>query len=177
MIEYLISIALFSICLLLFVMFIRVRKLYLKAKYRRARNYVNAHEPMTSLVSAQKFAEKQIKTINSLLDAEKISSVKDVLKEAVGLYLIGAVEVIGKEHGCSSESRRMMIIKVLESSLNLSAIGVSKCYAHAFTRKQHDLEGGIIRTGAEAAKKWVNNSDIPENLSLESQLAEYCAVA
>lgn len=176
MANYLIGTTLIFIGLLVFVMLLRVRQLYLSDKYAKVANYEDIIDWTASLETAYRFADKQVLLIETQLDAKKIDSVSSLLKETVGLYLIGAVEAIGKEKDCSAKSRRMLMIKVLESSLNLSSVEVGKYYAHAYKRKQHDSEECIVRVGAKAAKEWMKYNTVSENLSLESQLAEYCSV-
>jgi len=161
---------LFIICFLFIVIFFRVAKLYSSAQ----RELVNV-DSATSLLSAQSFVDDQLRDVLLDMGTEKLVNKKH--KEAAGLYFTGAVEMIGKQSDCSTQSRRTMVVKILHTRLNLTSNEVSKIYTAAFKRKQIQTESCSMRLGAKAAKLWLSESDIPENISLMSQLHEPRVVA
>lgn len=170
--ENIIISILFTIGFLFMVIFFKVAKLYSSAQKESVNN-----DGVTSMLSAQSFVDDQLRDVLLDLNTEKFKLHNEKFKESIGLYFTGAIEMIGKQSECNAQSRRLMVVKILHSRLNLTSIEMSKIYAAAFKRKQIKTKNCIMGLGAKAALLWLSESDIPENISLASQLREFSAVA
>jgi len=170
MIEIMVYCAISLIGILFLMMAVRVGKLYSTSRRELdVRRRLKEDPGAFGLHEAQTFAETQLEAIGNIFGNKRFPSI-DSVKEEVSLYLIGAVEMIGKHNECCANSRRMMTIKVLESRLDLDSTGVSKYYATALHRKQNGSQGCITRVGAKAAKMWIDSKSIPDDFSLRGQL-------
>lgn len=92
------------------------------------------------------------------------------LCEAISLYLIGAVDYIGKQARCGASTRKELITLVLKSNLKLSSLVTTQYFEEALYRKLSSENDLMVRAGAKAAKSWFGNKNVPENLSLSYQL-------
>lgn len=95
------------------------------------------------------------------------------LREAISLYLIGAVEFIGKQQHCDTATRKELIQKVLRSNLNTNQTNASHYLAQAIERQPQSDNDQMVRAGAQAAKMWLKRKAVPVNLSLRSQLNDW----
>lgn len=95
------------------------------------------------------------------------------LSEAISLYLIGAVDLIGKQARCGTKTRKELITLALKSNLNLSDELSSKYYTNALYRTYSSENDLMVRAGARAAKSWISDNKVPQDLSLNSQLNEW----
>ena len=95
------------------------------------------------------------------------------LREAICLYLIGAIDLIGKEAKCGARGRKELVTLVLKSNLNLSTESTYRYYQEALYRKLSSDNDLMVRAGAKAAKNWLSNSTIPKEMSLSTQLDEW----
>lgn len=95
------------------------------------------------------------------------------LREAISLYLIGAVDYIGKQAKCSAAARKEMIKVVLKSNLKISNDITSQYFSEALYRKLSSENDLMVRAGARAAKNWIAGEKIPNELSLQVQLNDW----
>ncbi len=127
---------------------------------------------MESLQKAQIFAGIQLLEIKRNygdLHQENLSW----LREAVSLYLIGAIDFIGKQANCGSKSRKELISLVLKSNLNLSPEKTTSYFKEALYRKLSSDNDLMVRAGAKAAKFWLTEKVVPKPISLEEQLNDW----
>ncbi|MFT6907098.1 MAG: hypothetical protein ACJAS1_003772 [Oleiphilaceae bacterium] len=95
------------------------------------------------------------------------------LREAISLYLIGAVDFIGKQARCDTSTRKELITLVLKSNLKLSKDISNQYFSEALYRKFSSQSDLMIRSGAKAAKSWVTNQKVPNDLTLSCQLDDW----
>ena len=95
------------------------------------------------------------------------------LKEAIGLYLIGAVDLIGKQAKCDASTRKELIILVLRSNLKLTDETSNQYFSDALYRTLSSEKDLMIRAGAKSAKHWLSDKQIPQELSLSNQLNDW----
>lgn len=95
------------------------------------------------------------------------------LKEAIGLYLIGAVDLIGKQARCDANTRKELIILALKSNLTLTDDLSNQYFSSALYRTLSSEKDLMIRAGAKSAKHWLNSNQVPQELSLNSQLNDW----
>ena len=95
------------------------------------------------------------------------------LREAISLYLIGAVDFIGKQSRCGASTRKELITLVLKSNLKLSEDISSQYFSEALYRKFSSENDLMIRSGAKAAKAWLTNQKVPNQLTLSCQLDDW----
>jgi hypothetical protein len=124
---------------------------------------------MDSLKKAQIFAGIQLLEIKrnySDLNQDNL----EWLREAISLYLIGAVDLIGKEARCGTKSRKELISLVLKSNLSLSTENSSNYFQEALYRKFSSDNDLMVRAGAKAAKVWLSQNSVPKEMSLVTHL-------
>ncbi len=95
------------------------------------------------------------------------------LREAISLYLIGAVDYIGKDARCSTPTRKELITLVLKSNLKLSEDISSLYFTEALYRKFSSEKDLMVRAGAKAAKAWIKTKEIQSDLTLSHQLNDW----
>jgi|TARA_R110002049_G_scaffold26231_4_gene91507 hypothetical protein len=95
------------------------------------------------------------------------------LHKAISLYLIGAVDYIGKHAQCGASTRKELIIFVLKSNLKLSNLVSSQYFEEALYRKLSSENDLMVRAGAKAAKSWSSDRNVPKNLTLSHQLNDW----
>lgn len=110
---------------------------------------------------AMKFSHKQLGKLESELSAPR---------ESICLYLIGAIEFLGKQHNYSTQDRRVLTIKVLKSFFEISAKELSEYYVLAAKNKPNTTRHNLIRSGAKAAKLWLKEQKTLPELDLNNQL-------
>jgi len=124
---------------------------------------------MESLKKAQTFAGIQlfeIKRSYGDLHDENLAW----LREAISLYLIGAIDFIGKQEKCGAKSRKELITLVLKSNLQLSPEHSTSYFKEALYRKLSSDNDLMVRAGAKAAKTWLNQKAVPRDMSLSTHL-------
>lgn len=127
---------------------------------------------MDSLKKAQIFSGMQlleIKRDHKNLNQENLKW----LREAISLYLIGAIDFIGKQAKCDTKSRKELITLVLKSNLNLSTENTEAYFQEALYRKLSSDNDLMVRAGAKAAKHWLAESIVPKPVSLKSRLDDW----
>lgn len=129
-------------------------------------------QKMESLKRAQTFSGIQlleIKRSYGNLSQENLAW----LREAISLYLIGAIDLIGKDARCSTPNRKELVLLVLKSNLNLNSETALNYYREALYRKLSSDNDLMVRAGAKAAKSWLSYNKIPTEVSLHAQLDEW----
>ncbi|MFT7372542.1 MAG: hypothetical protein ACI9T9_001229 [Oleiphilaceae bacterium] len=127
---------------------------------------------MDSLKKAQIFSGIQlleIKRDHKNLHQENLKW----LREAISLYLIGAIDFIGKQAKCDTKSRKELITLVLKSNLNLSTENTEEYFQEALYRKLSSDNDLMVRAGAKAAKHWLSESIVPKPVSLKARLDDW----
>jgi len=127
---------------------------------------------MDSLKNAQIFSGTQMLDIKREfgdLHQEQL----DWLREAISLYLIGAVDFIAKQGSCCVKSRKELIALVLKSNLKLTQDEISEYFGDALNREHNSDNDHMVRAGAKAAKLWLKQKSVPGNFSLRTQLDEW----
>tara|TARA_R110002072_G_scaffold99983_6_gene219992 strand:- start:15636 stop:16211 length:576 start_codon:yes stop_codon:yes gene_type:complete len=95
------------------------------------------------------------------------------LKEAIGLYLIGAVDFIGKQARCDASTRKELITLALKSNLKLTDETSNQYFSEALYRTLSSEKDLMVRAGAKSAKHWLNDTQIPKDLALSYQLNDW----
>lgn len=95
------------------------------------------------------------------------------LHKAISLYLIGAIDYIGKHAKCGASTRKELIILVLKSNLKLSNLMVNQYFEEALYRELSSENDLMVRAGAKAAKSWSSDKQVPSNLTLSYQLNDW----
>jgi hypothetical protein len=176
-----------SLIALLALMFYRIKVSY-RASYPEENSHVssilqrmiegdikvndNYDRKMDCLKQAQIFSGVQmldIKRNYSELNHDSMSW----LREAISLYLIGAVDYIGKQARCGTTTRKELISLVLKSNLNLSDFIAEQYFEQALYRQLSSENDLMVRAGAKAAKSWLSDTQVPDNLSLSYQLNDW----
>jgi hypothetical protein len=176
-----------SIIGLLALMFFRVNALY-KESYSEEQNHVTSildklleghikvndayDKKMECLKNAQIFAGVQMLEIKRSYDQLHHKNMS-WLREAISLYLIGAVDFIGKQANCGPATRKELISIVLKSNLQLSDFVTSQYFEEALYRQFSSEKDLMVRAGAKAAKAWLSDNQVPEGLTLSFQLNDW----
>jgi len=129
-------------------------------------------QKMESLKQAQVFAGNQLLDVKREfkdLDKEQFGW----LREAISLYLIGAIDFIGKQANCETKNRKELIRLVLKSNLNLSTESSISYFNEALRRSPESDNDHMVRAGATAAKLWLANNTVPKSHALRTQLDEW----
>ncbi len=95
------------------------------------------------------------------------------LRNAISLYLIGAVDYMGKQAHCNAVTRKELITLVLKSNLKVSNDISSQYFSEALYRKMSSENDQMVRAGAKAAKAWLQNEQVPDELTLKTQLNDW----
>ena len=181
---HLMEVALFSlICILIH----RVRSLYLASletspkasnfnvkKLLHGTTVKNADydNKMDCLKKAQVFSASQLLEIKRSY-GEINQKEMSWLREAISLYLIGAIDYIGKSANCGAQNRKELITLVLKSNLKLSTENSVNYFNEALYRQQSSDNDLMVRAGAKAARSWLKEKEVPKNISLMSQLDDW----
>lgn len=188
MLEVLVHTSEVALLSLIAVLFYRIHnlstnndKIALRNRVEAAMNRLfNANSPLTkeyihkmeSLKNAQVFSGTQLMDIKRNFDdihQEQLSW----LREAISLYLIGAVDFIGKQGDCGIKSRKELIELVLKSNLKLTQDDISEYFSEALNRQHSSDNDHMVRAGAKAAKLWLKQKSVPGHFSLKTQLDEW----
>lgn len=131
---------------------------------------------MESLKQAQIFAANQLLTIKREFGNLQKTELH-WLREAISLYLIGAIDLISQQAECDNRSRKELIRLVLRSNLSLSQDDISKYLRAAVRRTPKADEDQMVRCGAMAAKAWRESEHVPVPLTLRAQLDQWGIIA
>jgi len=124
---------------------------------------------MESLKRSQIFAGAQLLEIKRQYgDLHKDNL--EWLREAISLYLIGAIDFIGRHSRCDTKSRKELITLVLKSNLKLTTENTSLYFKEALYRQMSSDNDLMIRAGARAAKIWLSEKSVPRKMSLKANL-------
>jgi hypothetical protein len=132
----------------------------------------NYETKMDSLQKAQMFAGIQMLEIKKCYGDLHQPNLA-WLREAISLYLIGSVDYIGKHARCSAATRKELIKIVLKSNLKVSSDISSQYFSEALYRKLSSENDLMVRAGAKAAKSWLSDQKVPNELSLSTQLNDW----
>jgi len=127
---------------------------------------------MDSLKKAQIFSGIQLLEIKRNYNNLHLENLT-WLREAISLYLIGAIDFIGKQAKCDTKSRKELITLVLKSNLKLSPENTEEYFQEALYRKLSSDNDLMVRAGAKAAKYWLTENIVPKPASLEAQLNDW----
>lgn len=131
---------------------------------------------MESLKHAQIFAGNQLLEVSR--EYHNLNKeLPEWLREAISLYLIGAIDFIGKQGKCENKSRKELISMVLKSNLNIGSQDAEAYFVEAVCREPNSDNDNMVRAGAGAAKAWLNQNIIPETQRLTSQLQNWGVLA
>lgn len=97
----------------------------------------------------------------------------DQVNETACLYLIGAIEFLGKQHGYSQKDRLVLTVKVIKSFFEISARDLSTNYTLATSNKGSTSQHNVVRSGAKAIKLWLKSQNTSNEFDLNKQLAQY----
>jgi len=139
---------------------------------KQAVNNSDYESKMQSLTKAQVFAASQLLEIKRNYGDLKQQDL-EWLREAISLYLIGAIDYIGKDSQCGIQNRRELIELVLKSNLDLDFESSNDYFNEALYRKLKSDNDLMIRAGARAAKFWLKKEKVPNDISLVSQLDDW----
>lgn len=133
-------------------------------------------QKMECLKLAQAFAGSQLLEIKRELynlNAEQ----PEWLREAVGLYLIGAIDYIGKKNHCETKSRKELIEIVLKSNLKISRDKAKDFFVDAVCREPESDGDKMVIAGAHAAKSWLETKLVPNNFRLQTRVQDWGVLA
>jgi len=131
----------------------------------------NEHITLKTEVTSEGFAT--IFTDNQMNSASVVLSeeLEESIKNLVSMYLMGAIDMIGKQKNCTEYECRSMVERILFSNLNISSLCISNYYAS--DSKTTDEHRSVMHIGAIAAKLWLREEKVPEGFTLKSQLQLY----
>lgn len=95
------------------------------------------------------------------------------LREAVGLYLIGASDYISKQAGCDIDTRNKFNALVLNTNLRAQRSELDLIIERATKREQGSDEELMIIAGAKAAKQWKETQQVNDSLKLRTRLNDW----
>ena len=131
---------------------------------------------MHCLKLAQAFAGNQLLDIKRAFTLSQ-SEQPEWLRQAVSLYLIGAIDFIGKQNRCENNSRKELIEIVLKSNLKINREKAKSFFVDAVCREPQSENDSMVRAGAMAAKSWLENQLVPENYRLKTRVQDWGIVA
>ncbi len=131
---------------------------------------------MNTLKLAQSFAANQLLIVKRQLNSLHLQGVSWA-EVATSMYLVGAVDFIGKQQNCSVEDRKQLIRLILKSHLGISTEKSIFFFNEALHRQAGSDSDLIVRAGAKAAKQWLDNSKVSAEFSLHEQLGNWGVLA
>jgi hypothetical protein len=129
---------------------------------------------MQALKLAQSFSASQILVVKRFLNTIDLHQV-GWAEEAVSIYLVGAVDFIGKHQKCGIETRKQLIRLVLKSHVGIAPERAIFYFNEALHRQAGSDTDMIVRAGAKAARQWLECGKVETGLSLREQL-DNCGV-
>lgn len=124
---------------------------------------------MDTLKQAHSFAGAQmimVKRLQSSLEHQDIQWIE----EAICMYLVGAVDLIGKHLRCSIKERMQLIQRILKSNVGVTHEKATFYFNEALHRQAGSDADAMIRAGAKAAKQWLDTGSVQPDMSLREQL-------
>lgn len=137
---------------------------------------VDYEAKMQCLKLAQAFVGNQMLDIKRSLTNDPMEQ-PEWLRLAVSLYLIGAIDFIGKQSQCDSKSRKELIEIVLKSNLQINADKAKAFFIEAVCREPQSDNDHMVLAGAQAAKAWLENQAVPEENCLKTRVQDWGMVA
>jgi hypothetical protein len=95
------------------------------------------------------------------------------LREAISLYLVGAIDFIGKNGQCDQKTRTKLVSLVLGSTLKLNEFELRAAVTRASSSAQGSDEKEMILAGAKAANQWLKTKNVVSELRLRTQLNDW----
>ena len=129
---------------------------------------------MDTLKLAHSFAGAQMIVIKRFLSSLEHQNIQWV-EEAICMYLVGAVDLIGKHQRCSIKERMQLIRRTLKSNVGVSPEKAIFYFNEALHRQAGSDADTMIRVGAKAAKQWLDSGSVHPELCLREQL-DHCGV-
>lgn len=143
-----------------------------ETKNRKQEPKSSYSQNMESVKQAQAFSGSQLLEVSrDFIDLNK--EMPEWLCEAIALYLIGAVDFIGRQGKCEATKRREMIRLVLKSNLRIDAGQAEALFMEAVCREPGSDNDNIVLAGAAAAKSWLLDNTVPEEKGLVAQLENW----
>jgi hypothetical protein len=133
-------------------------------------------QKMECLKLAQAFAGNQLLEIKRELYNLNTEQ-PEWLREAVGLYLIGAIDFIGKKNHCQTNSRKELIEIVLKSNLKISREKAKDFFVDAVCREPESDGDRMVIAGARAAKSWLETKLVPDSFRLQTRIQDWGILA
>lgn len=133
-------------------------------------------QKMHCLKLAQAFTGNQMLDIKRAFPLQPAAQ-PEWLRQAVSLYLIGAIDFIGKQHDCQNSSRKELIEIVLKSNLKINRDKAKAFFVEAVCREPKSDNDNMVIAGAIAAKSWLENQLVPENVRLANRVQDWGIVA
>jgi len=103
----------------------------------------------------------------------KFSPAPTQVSESACLYLIGAIEFLGKQHGYDRKERLVLTVKVLKSFFEISARDLNSFYTIATSKSSTTPQHNMVRSGAKAIKLWLKAQNTPTEFDLHRQLSDW----
>jgi len=129
---------------------------------------------MHTLKLASSFAGAQMILVKRLLNRNGHQNIQWV-EDAICMYLVGAVDMIGKHQRCSIQDRLQLIRRTLKSNVGVSPEKAIFHFNEALHRQAGSDADTMVRVGAKAAKQWLDTGSVHPELCLRQQL-DHCGV-
>lgn len=124
---------------------------------------------MDTLKLAHSFAGSQMIVVKHFLNTLEHQNI-DWVQEAISMYLVGAVDFIGKHERCSIKERMQLIRLILKSNVGVTPEKAIYFFNEALHRQAGSDADAMIRSGAKAAKQWLDSGSVSRTLCLRDQL-------
>lgn len=95
------------------------------------------------------------------------------LSESACLYLIGAIEFLGMQHGYARKERLVLTVKVLKTFFDISARDLNNFYMIATSKSSTTPQHNMVRSGAKAIKLWLKAQNTSNEFDLHRQLSNW----
>ena len=115
------------------------------------------------------FADTQLKEVSENKEIAKIVE-SSWLNDVSSLYLIGAIDSIGKQADCNIKGRTELIQQVVEVNKLAPTTNTLAYLSNIASRALDDENVDIVRSGAAAAKQWLGTGSVSIDLSLNERL-------
>lgn len=129
---------------------------------------------MDTLKLAQSFSGAQMIVVKRFLNTLEHQGI-DWVEEAICMYLVGAVDFIGKHQRCSIKERMQLIQRILKSNVGISPEKAIFYFNEALHRQAGSDSDAMIKVGAKAARQWLDSGIVKQELCLRDQL-DNCGV-
>ena len=88
-------------------------------------------------------------------------------RKLIALYIIGASEYLGKQHGLEATERKVLAFSVLENEIKVSFDELSELYVEAKSFNEESSKHSI-KMGARALGHWLKKGTSNQNLGLQA---------